>query len=128
MCSSDLVVACMMYGTPTRKPVPTRVTLTLTPATYSGFYLLLTGICLHFLWGNRRKSRSSQNVLTAYTAAMFVTTTIYFVAGCVWSEKEFVENAANSGSYAKAMSTPLAMAKDWTISINMWLADSLIVS
>ena len=58
---------------------------------------------------------------------MFIVSTIYFVSGCVWSEIEFVETT-DVGAYAKAPNSSLAILKNTAYCVNIWLADSLLVS
>lgn len=117
-------VGCVMYGMgytcvycePSRfNPIP------------AGLYVLLASICLYFLLGPGRKSGRPHIVMIVYTVTMFVTTTIYFVAAAAWSEIEFVETPLRSGVFAVQLSNRLAVLKDTTSVVNIWLADSLIV-
>lgn len=92
-----------------------------------GLYVLLASICLYFLLGPGRKSGRPHIVMIVYTVTMFVTTTIYFVAAAAWSEIEFVETPLRSGVFAVQLSDRLAVLKDTTSVVNIWLADSLIL-
>jgi hypothetical protein len=59
---------------------------------------------------------------------MLVVNTIYFIAASKWSELEFVESTENPAIFAAQLSTTYALIKDTTYTVNIWLADSLMVS
>ena len=58
-----------------------------------GVYVVLSGICIHYLMKHRRKTRSHRVVL-AYTIAMLIVSTVWYGCGASWSEIEFVEAAS----------------------------------
>ena len=58
---------------------------------------------------------------------MFAVTTIYFVTACKWSEVEIVESTADIGAFAALQSSRLALVKNTAFTLNIWLADSLLV-
>ena len=89
-------------------------------------YVPLAGICIHFLV-HRGKQGRAHRVILGYTLVMFCVSTIYFVYGCKWSEIEFVESTVNIGVYASLQDSRLAILKDTAFTVNIWLADSLLV-
>ena len=89
-------------------------------------YVILAGICTHFLV-RRGRQRRSYPVILGYTLATFCVSTIYFVSGCKWSEIEFVESTVDIGVYASLQDSRLAVLKDTAFTVNIWLADSLLV-
>ena len=88
---------------------------------------MLAAICIHFLLKRRRDTRA-QRVILAYTILMLIISTIYFISASVWSEVEFVESTVDISVFATLLNSPLALLKDTTYTVNIWLADSLIVS
>jgi hypothetical protein len=66
--------------------------------------------------------------LLAYTTLLFALQTIYFVAGCKWSEIEFVETQVDPAVFASQQSSMLAVLKDTVYTVNIWVADAFIVS
>ena len=59
---------------------------------------------------------------------MLIVTTIYYATGCVWAEVEFVESTMNIGQYDLQTNSKLSLLKDTAYVINIYLADSLLVS
>lgn len=59
---------------------------------------------------------------------MFLVTTIYYVSGCVWAEVEFVESTANIDQYDMETNSRLSILKNTAYVVNIFLADSLLVS
>ena len=94
---------------------------------YSGVYAVLAAICIHFLLKRRFNTRSQKIILT-YTILMFLMTTLYYGAGCAWAEIEFVESTMNIDVYDLKTNSRLSVLKDTAYVLNIFLADSLIVS
>ncbi|KAJ7781714.1 hypothetical protein DFH07DRAFT_385330 [Mycena maculata] len=92
-----------------------------------GCYFVLAAICIHFLLKKNRRSSKGQHVVLAYTCLMLVVNIIYFVAASKWSEIEFVESTENPAIFAAQLSTNYAIIKDTAYTINIWLADSLML-
>lgn len=115
------VVGCVTYGQPLFFAVITALLISII-----GCYAIIAIIALHYLLKHRR--RSSQRLVLAYTISLFVINTIYFIAAAKWSELEFVESTVNPGIFATLESSPIAILKNSTFVICIWLADSLIVS
>ncbi|KAF8514429.1 hypothetical protein BU17DRAFT_52563 [Hysterangium stoloniferum] len=92
-----------------------------------GIYVVLAGITLHYLVVRRHRATTQRQILIGYTTVMLVIQTIYFISGAKWSEIEFVESSVNPGEFAGQLSSRLAVLKDTTYTVNIWLADSLIL-
>ncbi|KAF8514422.1 hypothetical protein BU17DRAFT_68359 [Hysterangium stoloniferum] len=91
-------------------------------------YVIIAGISIHFLLRRGGRTRRWQHQITLwYTLAMLVVSTIYYISGAKWSEVEFVESTVNPGVFATLLSNPLAICKDTAFTVNIWLADSLII-
>ncbi|KAJ7840753.1 hypothetical protein B0H13DRAFT_2676887 [Mycena leptocephala] len=58
---------------------------------------------------------------------LFALQTIYFVAGCKWSEIEFVETQVDPAVFASQQSSMLAVLKDTVYTVNIWVADAFIL-
>ncbi|KAL1941007.1 hypothetical protein VTO73DRAFT_7643 [Trametes versicolor] len=91
-----------------------------------GIYAVLACICVHFLLKRRSKTRS-QRIVLVYTVAMFIVGTGYFIAACVWSEVEFVESTVDISVFDTLLNSRLAILKDTFYTVNIWLADSLLL-
>ena len=92
-----------------------------------GAYAVLAAICIHFLL-KRRSNTRAHRIILAYTILMLVVTTIYYVSACVWAEVEFVESTANIELYDLRTDSRLSVLKNTAYVINIYLADSLLVS
>ncbi|KAJ7840749.1 hypothetical protein B0H13DRAFT_2100306 [Mycena leptocephala] len=92
-----------------------------------GCYFVLAAVCIHFLLKKQRRSSRGQYIVLAYTCLMLVVNTIYFIAASKWSELEFVESTENPAIFAAQLSTTYALIKDTTYTVNIWLADSLMI-
>ncbi|KAJ7506555.1 hypothetical protein B0H11DRAFT_1971772 [Mycena galericulata] len=92
-----------------------------------GCYFILAAVCIHFLLKKQRRSSKGQYVVLAYTSLMLVVNTIYFIAASKWSELEFVESTENPAIFAAHLSSDYAILKDTMYTVNIWLADSLMI-
>jgi hypothetical protein len=111
-----------MSLTPSRM---TYVAIIMASVTY-GIYLILAGICIHFLL-QRRAGVWYREVTLLYTIAMLVVYSIYFVTTTKWTEVVIIETT-NPAAFVSELFSPLALWRDTTYSASLWLADSLIVS
>ena len=68
------------------------------------------------------------NVFLFYTVAMLISGTIWFVVGTYWSSLEFVGPASVDPELLQGGNPHLAILKDTLLILNVWLADSMIVS
>lgn len=84
-------------------------------------------MCLYFQLQHRKQTKG-RYVLIVYTSAMFVVSTIYFCVAAKWSAIEFVDSTVDPAVFASQLSSRLSITKDTAAVINIWLADSLIVS
>jgi hypothetical protein len=91
-----------------------------------GIYLVLAGICIHFLL-RRRTGVWYREVTLLYTIAMLVVFSIYFITTTKWVEVVIIETT-NPAAFVSELFSPLALWRDTTYSVSLWLADSLIVS
>lgn len=92
-----------------------------------GVYIVLAYQCIRRLFRTTDKWESGRTALLAYTIMLFVLQTIYFVAGCKWSEIEFVEAPVDPELFASQQSSMLSVLKDAVYSINIWVADAFIL-
>jgi len=90
-----------------------------------GIYVILSGICIHFLL-QRRTGPWYRQVPLLYTVIMVVVYSIYFVATTMWAEAVIIETT-NPAAFATELSSPLALWRDTTYSLSLWLADGLII-
>ena len=94
-----------------------------------GIYLVLFVQCLHRLLTNPPAKRAvGHRVLLGYTLLLFAVQTVYFIGGCKWSAIEFVDAQVDPAVFAGELSSHLALLKDTMYTVNIWLADSFIVS
>jgi hypothetical protein len=94
----------------------------------SGIYALLAFNTFERLIYTRERWTLSRKVLLAYTALLFVSETIYFIAGCKWSAIEFVDAPVDPAIFAGQLSSKIALLKDTMYTVTIWIADSFIVS
>ncbi|KAJ7705444.1 hypothetical protein B0H17DRAFT_856570, partial [Mycena rosella] len=92
-----------------------------------GIYIVLAYQCIKRLLRRTDKRTSGCVALLAYTVLLFVLQTIYFVAGCKWSEIEFVEAPVDPAVFASQQSSMLSVLKGTVYSINIWVADAFIL-
>ncbi|OCH93795.1 hypothetical protein OBBRIDRAFT_801701, partial [Obba rivulosa] len=88
--------------------------------------MLVAGVIFLAAFSMRSTASPLRRILTAYTVAIFIATTIYFIAAAKWNEIEFVEDGSGSASFAVQTSDRMAVMKDTAITVNILLADSLI--
>lgn len=94
----------------------------------SGIYALLAFNTIERLIYTRERWTLSRKVLLAYTVLLFVSETIYFIAGCKWSAIEFVDAPVDPAVFAGQLSSKIALLKDTMYTVTIWIADSFIVS
>ncbi|KAJ7489355.1 hypothetical protein FB451DRAFT_1125683 [Mycena latifolia] len=92
-----------------------------------GAYVALAYQCIRRLVRTTDKWTSGRAALLAYTILLFVLQTIYFVAGCKWSEIEFVEAPVDPAVFASQQSSTLSVLKGAVYSVNIWVADAFIL-
>jgi len=92
-----------------------------------GIYALLAFNTFERLIYTRERWTLSRKVLLAYTALLFVSETIYFIAGCKWSAIEFVDAPVDPAIFAGQLSSKIALLKDTMYTITIWIADSFIL-
>ncbi|EJD43629.1 hypothetical protein AURDEDRAFT_66393, partial [Auricularia subglabra TFB-10046 SS5] len=96
----------------------------------AGMYVVLAGICMHFLW-ERRARTAGHYITSGYTILMFCVTIVYFTCSCKWSEIEFVELTMDPCVVRPArgveLISKLTITKNTASVVNIWLADSLIL-
>ncbi|KAF8526535.1 hypothetical protein BU17DRAFT_40356 [Hysterangium stoloniferum] len=90
-----------------------------------GIYVVLAGICIHFLL-QRRSGPWYRQVPLLYIVVTLVVFSIYFVSTTRWSETVIIETT-DPAAFATELSSPLALWRDTTYSLSLWLADSLII-
>ena len=93
-----------------------------------GVYVLLAFNTFERLVFARERWTLSRKVLLAYTALLFVSETIYFIAASKWSAIEFVDALVDPAIFAGQLSSRIALLKDIMYTITIWIADSFIVS
>lgn len=92
-----------------------------------GFYLLLAIQCIYGLL-TKHGSTSGRNVALGYAVLLFIVQTVYYAAGCRWSAIEFVDASIDPAVFASELSGNLSLLKDTMYVINIWVADSFLVS
>ncbi|KAM5537653.1 hypothetical protein V8D89_008731 [Ganoderma adspersum] len=95
-----------------------------------GIYVTLAAICIHFLL-QRRSSARSHRVVLWYTVTLLLTGTIWFISGAWFGELELVELSPSViGQFSSpklALYTRVTLVKNVTYTLNIYLADSLLV-
>ncbi|KAJ7088621.1 hypothetical protein C8R44DRAFT_442856 [Mycena epipterygia] len=92
-----------------------------------GIYVVIAYQCVRRLVRRTDEWTSSRVALLAYTILLFVLQTVYFVAGCKWSEIEFVETLMDPAVFASQQSSTLAVLKGAVYTVNIWLADAFLL-
>jgi len=92
-----------------------------------GVYVLLAFNTFERLVFARERWTLSRKVLLAYTALLFVSETIYFIAASKWSAIEFVDALVDPAIFAGQLSSRIALLKDIMYTITIWIADSFIL-
>ncbi|KAJ7640891.1 hypothetical protein DFH06DRAFT_624782 [Mycena polygramma] len=92
-----------------------------------GVYVAIAYQCVRRLLRKTKNWTTSRYVLLTYTLLLFAVQTIYFVAGCKWSEIEFVETPVDPAIFASQQSSMLSVLKGATYTVNIWLSDAFIL-
>ncbi|KAJ7185523.1 hypothetical protein C8R46DRAFT_1060845, partial [Mycena filopes] len=92
-----------------------------------GVYIVLAYQCIRRLIRRTKKWTTGRAALLAYTVLLFMLQTIYFVAGCKWSEIEFVETTVDPAIFASQHASVLAVLKATVYIVNIWMADAFIL-
>ena len=89
---------------------------------------MLAAICIHYLIERGKGKGLMKNIFLIYTVAMLTSGTIWFLVGTYWSSLEFVGPASVDPELLQGGNPHLAILKDTLLILNVWLADSMIVS
>ncbi|KAJ7781726.1 hypothetical protein DFH07DRAFT_728698 [Mycena maculata] len=92
-----------------------------------GVYVVLAYQCIRRLVRRTQTWTLGRVALLTYTSLLFALQTIYFVAGCKWSEIEFVESSVDPAVFASQQSSMLAVLKDTVYTVNIWVADIFLL-
>ena len=94
---------------------------------FIGIYFVIAVYTAAEIIRSPTRHRSGKNVLLGWVTATFVVQMIYYVGGAKWSEIEFVESTVDPGIFAGQLSSRLAILKDTSYTVLIWLADGFIV-
>ncbi|TBU39969.1 hypothetical protein BD309DRAFT_928018 [Dichomitus squalens] len=92
-----------------------------------GIYVTLAAYTAARVIKSPLRHRAGKKVLLAWISATFAVQMIYYVGGSKWSEIEFVESAVDPGVFASQLSSRLAILKDTSYTVIIWLADGFIL-